>query len=251
MTYELIPAIVIFLFGTVIGSFLNVCIFRIPLGQEVVKTPSHCMTCGYQLKWYDNIPIISYLCLRGRCRKCRTRIPVQYPVVESVNGILYMTVFLICGWDISTILYCLLGSALIVLGVIDFRTYEIPSGINVFILVLGLIRLFTDRANWSLYVIGFLAVSVVLYIILVASDGKAVGGGDVKLMGAAGLLLGWKLIIFAFLLGCILGSVIHLIRMKKSGAGHVLAMGPYLAMGIMIAALWGNTWIEWYLSSFY
>jgi len=162
-----------------------------------------------------------------------------------------VTVFLICGWDISTILYCLLGSALIVLGVIDFRTYEIPSGINVFILVLGLIRLFTDRANWSLYVIGFLAVSVVLYIILVASDGRAVGGGDVKLMGAAGLLLGWKLIIFAFLLGCILGSVIHLIRMKKSGAGHVLAMGPYLAMGIMIAALWGNTWIEWYLSSFY
>lgn len=250
MTYTLIPAIVIFLFGIVIGSFLNVCIFRIPLEQEVVKTHSHCMTCGYQLKWYDNIPIISYLCLGGKCRKCKTKIPVQYPIVEASNGILYVLVFMIVGWDIKTILYCLLGSALIVLSVIDFRIYEIPSGINVFILVLGLIRLFTDLPNWSLYLIGFLAISALLEIILLASGGKAIGGGDVKLMAVAGLLLGWKLIILAFFLGCILGSIIHLTRMKISGEGRVLAMGPYLSMGIMIAALWGDTMIHFYLASF-
>jgi leader peptidase (prepilin peptidase)/N-methyltransferase len=144
----------------------------------------------------------------------------------------------------------LLTSALIVLSVIDFRTYEIPLGINIFILALGLIRVLTDIRNWQTYLVGLCAVSIVLAILYYATKGRAIGGGDVKLMAACGLLLGWKLIILAFLLGCVLGAVIHVIRMKVSGSGHVLALGPYLSMGVFIAAVWGNPMISWYLGQF-
>ncbi len=146
--------------------------------------------------------------------------------------------------------YCLLASALLVLSVIDFRTYEIPFGINLFILALGLIRVGTDYRNFLTYLIGLLSVSAFLAILYYATGGRAIGGGDVKLMAACGLLLGWKLIIMAFLLGCVLGAVIHMIRMKVSGESHVLAMGPYLSMGVLIAALWGEKMLTWYLGQF-
>jgi leader peptidase (prepilin peptidase)/N-methyltransferase len=245
----LIDAIV-FVYGIVIGSFLNVCIFRIPKQETVVTRRSHCMTCGYQLSWYDMIPVASWLALRGRCRKCKARISAQYPLVEAANGILYVLVFVANGVNGTSVLYCLLASALLVLSVIDFRTYEIPFGINLFILVLGLIHTAMDYTNWMEYGIGLLAVSLPLALLLLLSRGRAIGGGDVKLMAAAGLLLGWKLIILAFFLGCILGSVIHIIRMKVSQAEHMLAMGPYLSMGIMLAALWGDIWINAYLGVF-
>ena len=105
-----------------------------------------------------------------------------------------------------------------------------------------------DRSNLLSHVIGAVCVSGFLELLFLVSGGRAIGGGDVKLMGACGLILGWKLILLAFLLGCILGSVIHVIRMKVSDAEHVLAMGPYLSAGVFLAALWGNTWINWYLS---
>jgi leader peptidase (prepilin peptidase)/N-methyltransferase len=245
---ELIPLfIVIFLFGIVIGSFLNVCIFRIPEHQTVVTERSHCMHCGYQLSWYDMVPVFSWLFLRGRCRKCGEPVSPQYPIVEAANGILYVGIFAVRGFTLESVIYCLLASALLVLSVIDWRTYEIPFGINIFILVLGVIQVAADLQNWMQYLFGFFCVSILLWLILMLSKGRAIGGGDVKLMAAAGLLLGWERIILAFLMGCVLGSVIHLIRMKASGAEHVLAMGPYLSAGILLAALWGDTWIRWYL----
>ncbi|MCM1282455.1 MAG: prepilin peptidase [Muribaculaceae bacterium] len=235
-----------FCYGLIIGSFLNVCILRIPEGKTIVTERSHCMKCGYQLSWYDMIPVASYLALRGRCRKCRTKISAQYPLIEGANGILYVIVFLVCGVTWTSVIYCLLGSALIVLTVIDFRTYEIPFGINLFILLLGLIHMVLEK-SWPDYVIGLLAVSLPLEAILLISGGRAIGGGDVRLMAAAGLLLGWRKILLAFLLGCVAGSVIHLIRMKVSDAEHVLALGPYLSLGIMLSALWGDVWIQTYL----
>lgn len=238
------------LYGLIIGSFLNVCIYRIPEGKTVVTERSHCMECGYQLSWYDMIPVASYLVLRGRCRKCKAKISVQYPLIEAANGILYVVVFLVCGVTLTSVFYCLLGSALIVLSVIDLRTYEIPISINIFILVLGLIHLAVDYTNWLEYVIGLAAISVPLEVILLVSKGRAIGGGDVKLMAAAGLLLGWKCIVLALVIGCIAGSIIHIIRMRAAGAERVLAMGPYLALGIMISALWGTQMISWYLNLF-
>ena len=251
MYLELIPIyITIFLFGIVIGSFLNVCIFRIPNHETVVTERSHCMNCGYQLSWYDMVPVFSWLCLGGRCRKCKTPISPQYPIVEAVNGILYMVVFAVNGFSLESILYCLFVSALLVLSVIDWRTYEIPIGINIFILVLGILHTALDYSNWLTYVVGFFSVSLFLFLLLWISKGRAIGGGDVKLMAVAGLLLGWKLAILAFFIGCIVGSVIHLLRMKLSGADKVLAMGPYLSVGLFIAALWGNAMIGWYMGMF-
>lgn len=248
MNQNLILGIVIFLFGIVIGSFLNVCIYRIPAKESLSKDRSHCMSCGYQLRWYDLVPLFSYLFLGGKCRKCKEHIAIQYPIVEGLNGILYVLVFIINGWSIDSAIYCLLTSALIVLSVIDFRTYEIPYGINLFILALGLIHLGLHLGDWVSYVIGFFAVSSFLEIIYRVSDGRAIGYGDVRLMRASGLLIGWKLSLLALILGCILGSVIHVIRMKVSGEGHVLAMGPYLAAGIFLSTLWGDSFINWYIS---
>ena len=243
-------SIIIFLYGIIIGSFLNVCIYRIPKKENIVTTRSHCMSCGYQLRWYDLIPLFSWLALGGRCRKCKAKISVQYPAIEALNGVLYLIVFLRYGVSIETLLYCLMASALLALSVIDFRTFEIPLGFNVFIAVLGLVRVLTDLTNWREYAVGFFTVSTVLYIIYVLTKGRGIGGGDIKLMAASGLLLGWKCNILAFLLGCIIGSVIHLLRMRFTKAEHVLAMGPYLSIGIYISALWGTRLIDWYLSLF-
>ena len=240
--------IIIFLYGIVIGSFLNVCIFRIPKQENIVKIRSHCMNCGYQLKWYDLVPVFSYLCLGGKCRSCKQKISVQYPLIELLNGVLYCIVFAVYGISVEALLYALLTSALITLSVIDLRTYEIPVGINIFILTLGLIRIVTDYADWLDYAVGFFLVSGFLYIVYLVTKGRGIGGGDIKLMAVSGLLLGWKQILLAFVLGCIIGSVIHMIRMKMSGQGHVLAFGPYLSFGIMIAALAGDQMIAWYLS---
>ena len=250
MNQELIPIyILIFLFGIVIGSFLNVCMFRIPQKETVVTERSHCMACGYQLAWFDLIPVFSWLALRGRCRKCKTSISPQYPIVEAVNGVLYVIIFIVRDFSLESVLYCLLASALIVLSVIDWRTYEIPISINGFILVLGILHMLLDYKNWLNYVIGFFCISMILYLLFLISKGRAIGGGDIKLMATCGLLIGWQNIIIGFLLGCIIGSVIHLIRMKISDADRVLAMGPYLAAGTMIAALWGQDMIAWYLGA--
>lgn len=240
--------IIIFLYGIVIGSFLNVCICRIPNKESIVRVRSHCMNCGYQLKWYDLVPLFSYIFLGGRCRKCKEKISIQYPLIEGLNGVLYCIVFAKYGLSLEALLYALLFSALITLSVIDFRTYEIPLGINIFILALGLIRIVTDYTNWLDYAIGFLCVSGFLYLIYFLTKGRGIGGGDIKLMAVCGLLIGWKLIILSFLLGCVIGSVIHLVRMKISREGHMLALGPYLSVGVMLAVLYGTDMISWYFS---
>ena len=136
---DLIPYIAIFIFGITIGSFLNVCICRIPLGESIVTAPSHCMSCGSKLKWYDMVPVFSWLVLGGKCRSCKAKISAQYPIVEAANGILYVVVCMVNGLNGQSLLYCLMVSALLVLSVIDWRTYEIPVGINLFLAVLGVI----------------------------------------------------------------------------------------------------------------
>ena len=245
---ELIFGIIFGLYGIVIGSFLNVLILRIPVKERFTLKRSHCMTCGHTLAWYDLFPLFSYLFLGGKCRYCKVHISCQYPIVESLNGLLYIGLYLVNGLSVETLLYCLCTSALICLSVIDWRTKEIPFGFNLFIFLLGLIRLFTDIGDWSQYVIGLFAVSGFLFLLLILSKGRAMGGGDIKLMAATGLLLGWQLNIIAFLVGCILGSIIHLTLMAMKKADRVLAFGPYLSMGVYIAMIWGEQLVSWYLS---
>lgn len=245
---DIIPYITIFIFGITIGSFLNVCIYRIPLGESIVIAPSHCMTCGRKLKWYDMAPVFSWLVLGGKCRNCKSKISVQYPIIEGVNGILYVVICAVNGLEWSSVIYCFMASALLVSSIIDWRTFEIPFCLNVFLFILGVAAVVLDRGNVVDHLIGMICVSGLLEVLYLVSGGRAIGGGDIKLMFACGLILGWKRIILAFLLGCIIGSVVHTVRIKVSKAGHVLAMGPYLSAGIFLVALWGNTWISWYLS---
>ena len=303
---------IIFIYGIIIGSFLNVCILRIPLKETIIKKRSHCMSCGHQLAWYDLFPLFSYLFLRGKCRYCKAKISKQYPIVEFVNGALAVLCFAFSGftsevlsritlliqvgvdpvtdeaiviedwfasiYDIEAIiLACILCSVLIVISVIDWRTFEIPLSANIVILVLAIIKfvsywyqdiryfkfycdaigknpgffeLLYARGRFLELLIGFFVVSVPLAIIYYASKGKAMGGGDVKLMAVAGLFLGWKLAIVALIAGCLYGSVIHIIRMKVSGEGKQLAMGPYLSAGIVTALWFGDSIVKWYGSFF-
>jgi len=205
------------------------------------------MNCGKQLKWYELIPVVSFLIQGGKCRGCKTKLSVQYPIIELLNGLLYVLIFHMFGMSAQAVIYSLLASVLIVISVIDFRTYEIPLGCNIFIFILGIAQVYFDLPHMSHYVIGFFAVSLVLYLVWLISKGRAIGGGDIKFLAATGLLLGWQRIILAFILGCIAGSIIHIIRMKVQNADRTLAFGPYLSIGVLIAALWGDSLISLYL----
>lgn len=235
------------LLGIVVGSFCNVCILRIPKGESVVTTPSHCFACGERLKWWELFPLFSWLALGGKCARCKAKISAQYPLIEGCNGVLWMLVFYVHGFTLDTILGCLLTSALLVLSVIDGRTKEIPIQLSAFIGILGGIQFFLNLEDWTWHLLGLVVISGLLLIILIASGGAAIGGGDVKLMAGSGLYLGLGCSVLGFILGCTLGSVIHIIRMRFFQAERELAMGPYLAAGIFIAMMWGEPIVQWYI----
>lgn len=168
--------------------------------------------------------------------------------IPLVHAGLWIWIVAVFGISVECILYCLFTSALLILSIVDLRIYEIPILVNGFILVLGAVRIATDFSHWYTYVIGFLAVSLFLYIIVLVTKGRGMGGGDVKLMAVAGVVVGWKLVWVGFLVGCILGSIIHVIRMKiEKDKNPMLAFGPYLSLGLFLAVLYGNELVRWYL----
>ena len=237
-------------FGLCVGSFLNVLIYRIPKGEEFVKTPSHCMTCGHNLSWYENIPVVSWLLQGGKCRACGVKLSSQYPIVESLNGAMWLLTGLLYRGDWLTVgLYCVLFSMLLVLSVIDWRTFTIPNGINLVIFLLGVVRLITDLDHWVSYVVGLVSVSLVFLLMHLATHGNGLGMGDVKLVAGAGLLLGWSSMLLAVVIGSLSGAIIHSVRMRR-GADRKLAFGPYLAAGIWIAALGGQQIVDAYFGLF-
>lgn len=240
----------LFILGIIFGSFVNVLILRIPLKESFVKGRSHCMKCGHVLGPLDLVPLFSWIFLGGKCRYCKAPISKQYPIVEAVTGILFTLTGIICGPSIRLIFYLLAIICLVSIAVIDWRTYEIPIGFNITILIFGALLTAFESADWASHIVGMLIVSVPLTIIYYASKGKALGGGDVKLMFAAGLLLGWKLTVVAFIAGLLYACVIHLIRMKVQGQGSRLALGPYLAAGIVTAMWFGDLLISWYVTLF-
>lgn len=240
----------LFLLGACVGSFCNVLIYRIPKEEEFVKTPSHCMTCGHNLRWFELIPVVSWLAQGGKCRSCGVKLSPQYPIVEALNAVMWLLTGILFRGDWLTVgLYCGLYSMLMVLSVIDWREFIIPNGINLVIFLLGVVRLVTDLGNWPLYVIGMVSVSLVFLLLHVLTGGNGLGMGDVKLVAAAGLLLGWPKMLLAVLVGSLSGAIIHSIRMRR-GAGRKLAFGPYLAAGIWFSALVGEPLITAYLSLF-
>jgi len=242
--------LLIFLAGLAAGSFANVCILRIPRGESLVSGPSHCVHCGRKLRWFELFPLLSFLALRGRCVSCKEKISAQYPLVEGACGLFWLLAFLVLGFSWQTLLVCLLGSALLVLSVIDARTREIPPGLTWFILALGLAAAALDYRNLPAHVIGFFAVSLPLYLLYAATKGRGIGGGDIKLMAVCGLFSGWRHILLAFFLACLIASLVHLSRMAMKQAGRSLAFGPYLALGVLLSLLWGEAAIRWYVGLF-
>lgn len=185
---------------------------------------------------------------------------IKYPINNVNNFTIFLIdvyllwfnckIFNLTTSPLLVILYCLFTAALLLLSIIDLLTYEIPIQINLFIGVLGIVRILTDLSNLMSYLIGFFCISGFLYIIYVLTKGKGIGGGDIKLMAVSGLVVGFPNIVVAFLIGCILGSVIHTIRCKVSKADHVLAFGPYLSAGLVISILYGEKIIQWYVGLF-
>lgn len=224
--------VVIFLYGIVIGSFLNVCILRVPLRESIAKERSHCMKCGYQLAWFDLIPLFSYLFLGGKCRKCKEHISAQYPIIEGLNGVLYVLIFLFNGWSIDSIIYCLLTSALLVLMVIDYREHEIPRGVNMFILALGLINLGFHLGDWVSYGIGLVAVSIISTILFFVFKGKILNFDEFVFLIIIGFMCKWK----SALAVCIIGLVLWIAaifvckvlkKMRTVPFGSCLAVAVY------------------------
>ncbi|HBN84106.1 MAG TPA: prepilin peptidase, partial [Clostridiales bacterium] len=176
--------VLVLVFGLVIGSFLNVCIYRIPRKESVVTVPSHCTGCNVKLKPYDLIPVFSFLILKGRCRTCSEKISIRYPVIESLNALLYLICYWRFGFAFHIIPKMILCSTLLVISAIDIDTQEIPNGSVLLIIILGLANIFMDPSlTWKDGLIGFIAVSVPMLIIALISNG-GMGGGDIKLMAA-------------------------------------------------------------------
>lgn len=165
----------------------------------------------------------------------------------AVNGLAYVLLAWNHGPHVVTGLFCICASILLVIALTDIRTFEIPPACNLMIAALGVVRLLLDLSNWYHYLLGFFAVSSLLLAAYLLTRGKGIGGGDIKLMAAAGLLLGWQKILLSLFLGSLLGSVIHLSLMKWKGKGKVLAFGPYLAAGIFLAMAYGEQMLSWYL----
>ncbi len=237
------------LMGLLFGSFLNVCIFRIPKKESIVTGASHCMTCGKRIPWYDLIPVFSYLILRGRCRGCGAKITIRYPAVEALTAALWLCVYLRYGFTPQTLLYLSLVSALIVAAFIDIDTTEVPLSLTVFILILGVSALFLRDMPFYERLIGFFAASVPLLIAAVLSKG-GMGGGDIKLMAVCGLVIGWKLILLSLLLAVLSGAVYGgmLLILRKKGRKAEMPLVPFLAGGIVVSLLFGGELIAGYLS---
>lgn len=244
--------ILVFIFGMIIGSFLNVCIFRIPNGQDIVTTPSHCPSCEKKLYWIDLIPVISYILLKGRCRHCQAKISMQYPMVELLNAILYVTIFQLYGFSVQMVGYCFFASNLIVIAFIDYRHRIIPNGIVLILLITGIIfKLLYNPFTYMDSIIGFFCASVPMLMLSILFKG-GLGGGDIKLMAVVGIFLGWKLTWLALFIASIIGSIIGivLIMLKKKDRKAMIPFGPFLSLGIMISMLYGQYIISFYLNLF-
>ncbi|KAB3527590.1 prepilin peptidase [Alkaliphilus serpentinus] len=245
--------LLIFTIGLVIGSFLNVCIYRIPEEKSIVFPPSHCTQCKTSLKAIDLIPIISFIIYRGRCRYCGEKISLQYPIVESMNGLMYVLLFMKFGFSIEFLQYALLISGLIVIFMIDYYHQIIPDGLNIFIFVLAMIFIGSKNlATHSFPLSNFLGLLVAggFFLLIAVLTNGAMGGGDIKLMAALGFWFGLMeviLIIFlSFIIGGILSSMLVLLRMK--GRKDYIPFGPFIVIATTIVTFFGKELLQWYLS---
>jgi len=260
--HTIISYSVVFLFGSIVGSFLNVCIYRIPRNLSIIIPLSRCPSCNSPLKPWDNIPLLSYLFLGGRCRACKARISSRYPLVEFMNALFYVVVLWRFGFGWHTLIYFAFCSALIVITFIDLDFQMIPDritlpGIPIGILLGGFILIDPFMRHLPLGITSsFLGALIGFgFYYLVAKVGtrifkkEAMGGGDIKMMAMVGGVLGWKGVILTTFLGSLSGAIIGIILILCKGRewGSKIPFGPYLAVGSIITLFYGQEILSCYL----
>lgn len=247
--------ILIILLGLIIGSFLNVCIYRIAREESIAFPPSHCTRCGYNLKPKDLIPVFSYIFLGGRCRSCKEKISIRYPVVEILNACLYLLIYIKYGFTLDCFKFCLFSSLLIVIGFIDFETKYVYSSTVIFGVTTGVLFLILEYLQsktipWN-YIIGGFVGFVVIYFIVILTHGM--GEGDIDISLICGLFLGIKGIIVSLFIAIILGGIVSaiILILKLKDKKSEIAFGPYLAIGGITTCLYGNLLLEIYIKLFF
>jgi leader peptidase (prepilin peptidase)/N-methyltransferase len=252
MDMQLYSLVCVIIFGLCFGSFLNVCIARIPRGESIAFGRSHCMSCGAPIKSRDLVPVISYIVLRGRCRSCSARISPRYPLVEALNAALWAVLFVVYGFSAQFFIYAVFFSTLIVAAFIDIDTAEVSNKTVAVIFLCGAAACFLCRdIPWSERLVGLFAVSVPLLLVSLVFKGS-VGFGDIKLLAAAGLVLGWKLILLAMFFAAVCAAIFGLIYMRVTHKGRETAIRliPFVSGGCMLALLAGARMLSAYLGLF-
>ena len=241
--------------GLAVGSFLNVCIHRLPIRASLMWPPSHCPQCDAQVRAYDNIPVFSYLMLRGRCRSCGKRISMQYPIVELLTAVLFFAAFLLFE---PPLLYqrLLFACAMVVLFVIDLEHRILPDAITFPGMVAGLLFSFFMPPGWLDSMIGLLIGGGSLWLMgeiyYRLRHEEGLGFGDVKMLAMIGAFLGWKLMLLTLVLSSFIGSIAGLvvIVLKRGDMKYALPFGTFLAVGALVSAVVGDRIVTWY-ASFY
>ena len=249
MAVDPFVAIAVTAVGLCMGSFLNVCILRLPHEQSLLSPPSTCPHCKQPIAWYDNIPVVSWLVLRGKCRRCGAAISFQYPLIEAIVGALWLGAYLAWGTSVHAVAGALLGTILLGIGVTDARHYIIPDEFTWGGLGIGLALSLVGGWQGFLHaVLGAAAGFGLLYVVGVAGrwmfSEEAMGGGDIKMMAMVGSFVGWKGVLLTIFAGALLGTLIFVplsVRKKR-----LVPFGVFLAVGAAVAFAWGDLIIEWY-----
>ncbi len=262
------PYAIVFLFGSAIGSFLNVVIYRLPAGLSLLSPPSRCPHCLHRLKKHENVPVFGWLWLRGRCSHCGAKIAIRYPLVEAATGLLFLLIFWQFGLTWQTVGYWTLASWLLALSFIDLDTFTLPNSMTQSGLVAGLVF----QALWAFHrdfdlarlssglmgaifaaVLGLWLFEIVTFLGSMVLGQTAMGGGDAKLAALIGAWLGWKLLLLTGFLACAIGAFIGggAIALGLLGRRQPMPFGPFLALAALISAIWGNTLISAYLQLFF
>ncbi|OCL28138.1 peptidase A24 [Orenia metallireducens] len=245
-------ASIVFIYGLIIGSFLNVVIYRLPREESIVFPPSHCPNCQTNLKAFDLIPIFSFLFNKGKCRYCSENISYQYPLVEILTGIIFFALYWKYKLSIELLIYVVLACLLIVSSLIDLKYMIIPDYLNYFGIVLGFIfALFFEYQTLYSALLGLLIPAAILLLIVIISKG-GMGVGDVKLIAMIGAFIGVKYAVATIFLGAFIGSVIGVGLMITGIKGRKdrIPFGPFIAMAALLMILWGEDIINWYIGLF-
>jgi leader peptidase (prepilin peptidase)/N-methyltransferase len=248
-------AVALGLIGLTIGSFLNVCIYRIPLGQSIVFPASRCPSCKNELRWHHNVPVLSWAVLGGRCGFCRQPIPVRYPAVEVLTGVVFALHAPVFGDDLPLLLVRLaFAAALIVLAFIDIDHRILPNGITLPGIVIGLVLSVWLPPGWRASLLGVLLGGGVLWAIGEAyfrlRHVEGMGMGDVKMLAMIGAVLGWRAVLVTLVIASCAGALVGvaLLSRQRDGMKYALPFGTFLSAGALVASLVGERLITWYLS---